>query len=251
MHMNYSKSYAADLLRGVDVTQRPPLTQNLARELAGKNKKLLDVGCGTGKKSFSLADDYQTIIGLEPSGELLEIAQSEINNHKLKNCYVVDGVSEMLPFQNNAFDVVMCVLSWWHASEIHRVLNSAGVFLLECLGPKDKADFTRFFGKDDKGWRGANLNTDFAEMEKNIKNKLANYFQHVTLENITWQTRYSKAGLWALLNNTFSTVRDFHPVNDQAAFDEAIKQLQTDEGVVLTQNRLLVVAKRANEVIIY
>jgi len=244
MHQDYSESYTSALLRGRDITPRPPLAQAFARDYGGQNKKLLDIGCGTGEKGFSLADDYHTVVGLEPSQGLLKIARNNIVSQKLTRCHVVEGVADSLPFGNNQFDVAMSILSWWNAGEVHRVLGSHGIFIVECLGPDDKADFTACFGKDDQGKRGANLNTSLEAMKSHIAKKLGSFFGVIAIHNIVWQTVYTREGLWMLLNNTISTVRNFHPVNDRQAFDEAINKLQTSNGIVLTQNRLVVIANK-------
>ena len=77
----------------------------------------------------------------------LSIAYEHIISNQLKNCHLVNGIAEKLPFKSGTFNVVMSILSWWSASEMYRVLQRDGVFLIECLGPKDKTEFTIFFGK--------------------------------------------------------------------------------------------------------
>ena len=98
--------------------------------------------------------------------------------------------------------------------------------------------------KDSQGYRGANLNTQLDEMRHNLEKKLLPYFKIVQLQNATWKTCYTREGLWLLLNNTISTVRDFDPIKDKTVFDEAIKQLQVDNHITLTQNRLIIVASK-------
>jgi demethylmenaquinone methyltransferase/2-methoxy-6-polyprenyl-1,4-benzoquinol methylase len=67
-----------------------------------EDKKLLDVGCGTG---FSQEIFNCRIFGIEPSREML-IQGRKDEEHQMD---FVEGVGEHLPFKDNTFDTIICV----------------------------------------------------------------------------------------------------------------------------------------------
>lgn len=242
-YFGYQKQYAQNSLRGFDIRPRPELAMNMALKYSGSTKSLLDIGCGTAEKMIPLAESFSTIVGLEPSIPLIEIAKQNIQHNFLRDAFLIRGLSQDLPFQSNTFDVITAILTWENPTEIHRVISQDGVVIIEGLGPNDKTAFTRYFGKDTNGHRGAHLDVDFDYLKKRIYDKWAPYFSSIEIFNQQWQTSYTKEGLWNLLNNTYTTVRNFDPKNDKPLFDEAVEALEKNGQIILTQNRLVTVAK--------
>jgi len=195
----YQAGYANNSLRGVDITPRPSSIQEIAKQYSGKDKSLLDIGCGTSYKPIQLSIYFKYLIGIEPSPAMLKHSIANIQANKLFNLHLVKGVAGYLPFKNMQFDVITAALTRWNPKEMRRVLKKGGIVLIESLGPEDKKDFTIFFGKDKDGWRGANLNTNLELMQKERVPKFEPYFSSVELINNSWQTVYNKKGLWELL----------------------------------------------------
>lgn len=97
----------------------------------------LDVCCGTGDWSISLAEavgDNGKVYGLDFSENMLSIAKQKKEQHQLKNLSFIHGDAMALPFDNHSFDYVtigfglrnvpdyMTVLK-----EIYRVLKPGGI----------------------------------------------------------------------------------------------------------------------------
>jgi len=242
-YTHFNDEYSKDGLRGVDISQRPWSLEKKAKELGGANKRLLDIGCGTAYKTLRLANYFEHIVGMEPSPDMLQQASKNIHAKSIINMSLTRGISENLPFNSNQFDMITAILTWWKPKEVHRVLKPGGIFLLECLGPEDKTTFTKFFGKDNNGWRGANIDKDLTLLKNEIKSKLSPYFSSIEFIHDTWKTIYTKKGLWLLLCNTASTVGNFCKTSDEASFNKAFDALQNDGHVLLTQSRLVVIAK--------
>lgn len=231
-------------MRGNDCTKRPEVTREQIIKYSRKARSLLDIGCGTAQKTAFYVDYFQDVYGLEPSPDLLAIAKNWLSQSSIANLHLIEGVAENLPFEDRSFDVVSSVLSWWDAAEVSRVLKDNGVFIIERLGPKDKATFTKFFGQDESGMRGACLNTNIEEIKHVTCQKLSPYFQHIEFYDSQWETSYTTQGLWILLNNTKTTVRNFDPVKDKTAFENAISHLEVNGLITLTQNRITIVASK-------
>jgi len=244
MMLSYVTKFQADYgkpdLRGKDLMPRPKLVPDFAKLYGGDSKSLLDIGCGNLYKIFPISQYFSTIVGIDPSPELIQQAKNEIQKNQFSNIAIIEGIAQALPKFSIRFDVVTAILSFWETAQIHNVINSEGIFLIECLGPEDKTTFTKYFGKDNNGWRGANVEKTLGEIESNIMNKLHPHFEITFNHNQDWETSYTKKQLWSLLNNTHSTVRNFNPTDDKNVFEIAYSELEKDGEVILKQNRLVI-----------
>lgn len=82
-----------------------------------KNKKLLDVGCGTGGFLKIAKQKGAIIFGLEPEKTAVDICRIKgLANIKL-------GFSEKLPFQNDYFDIVYCYTVLEHVDNVSKSLE--------------------------------------------------------------------------------------------------------------------------------
>ncbi len=81
---------------------------NLAKIKSGD--RALDLCCGTGDISFSLARDGVETIGLDFSPQMLEVAESrrqkENRKSQIANLKFLQGDAQQLPFPENFFDIV-------------------------------------------------------------------------------------------------------------------------------------------------
>lgn len=106
----------------------------LARVRAFKPTRLLDLGCGEGRFCRLLAEDVETLVGLDPSPTLLAKA-SELGGARF-----VRGRAEHIPFDAGTFDMVVSYLSLLDIEgitaaldEVVRVLRPGGRFLIANL----------------------------------------------------------------------------------------------------------------------
>lgn len=101
------------------------------------NKKVLDLGCGSGISSKKLIDINAKVVGIDISEEMIKIAKKSIAN---ANFYV--GNIENLPFNNQEFDVVSSSLALHYIEdlypvfcEVSRVLKKGGSFVFSIHHP--------------------------------------------------------------------------------------------------------------------
>jgi SAM-dependent methyltransferase len=93
----------------------------------GKNKRVLDLGAGTGKFSVKLHASGAKVIALDPVPAMLKKLSQQFPDIETEV-----GSSESLPFPDGFFDSVICAQSFhWFATreslaEIHRVLKPRG-----------------------------------------------------------------------------------------------------------------------------
>lgn len=113
--------------------------KNIAEYLEDKEyNSLLDIGCGTGYLIDMLSKEHEAkYTGLDLSPKMLKVAIEK----NIKNTEFVEGVSDDLPFDDNAFDIVTCSQSFHHypdtdkaLKEAYRVLKPDGLYILSDTG---------------------------------------------------------------------------------------------------------------------
>ncbi|MCB0662050.1 MAG: class I SAM-dependent methyltransferase [Saprospiraceae bacterium] len=96
------------------------------------NAQYLDIGSGSGNYTSALAAKGLSMIGVEPSDEMLEKAMAKSNEVKW-----MKGRAEQIPLPDEAVDGVLASLTIHHwkdleqgFKEVHRVLKPGGRFVL-------------------------------------------------------------------------------------------------------------------------
>ncbi len=97
-----------------------------------KGKRVLDLGCGTGRIVPELLKTANEVVGLDTSKKMLEVAKK-----KFPNVEFVCGEAKALPFEDESFDAVVATFLIVHIpnpeicfEEVYRVLKPGGVFLV-------------------------------------------------------------------------------------------------------------------------
>lgn len=91
---------------------------------------IVDLGCGTGLSTVIWKDKANSIIGIEPSGDMLSTAKSKEKD----NVLFIKAFSDDTTLPDNTADIVVCSQSFhWmdpHSTltEINRILKRNGVF---------------------------------------------------------------------------------------------------------------------------
>lgn len=243
MSFSYVSNYDAAILHGIDETPTRPwdLNDEILR-YANRHSSLLDIGCGTAAKLIPLSSYFGQIIGVDISESMLNAAQSTIEKNKLSNIRLIQCDSNKLPFEDNSYDVITCMVSRWNIKEIHRALKPSGVVIVEHIGCEDKKDFKILFGKDHEGSRGQFIDFKKEDYLKYYHDMFYNLFDTVSIQNGYWKTYYTEQGILELLKFT-PTIRNFDIEKDIEALRKGYTLFQSTQGIVLTQNRILIHAK--------
>ena len=117
-------------------------TLQLAVQLLPHPRRILDVGCGTGRLLRQARRCYPTaeLVGVDLAGQMVATA-SAVTPTRLAVGYV-HGRVECLPFADEVFDLILTTLSLRHwtdlpagIAEIGRVLTPGGVVVLADVFP--------------------------------------------------------------------------------------------------------------------
>lgn len=247
MNFSYISNYDSSALRGHDVSQRPWILTNEIITHTRKESELLDIGCGTAFKLIPLSKHFSEITGIDISHEMIEAARYSIAKYDINNIKLLHGDSNNLPFKAKSYDVITCMLTRWNIKEIVRVLKQNGTLIIEHIGSEDKKAFKMLFGKDQNGWRGQFINHERNAYLKYYHDMLSEFFNSVTIRNGFWNTYYTKQGILELLKFT-PTIRNFNHITDNIILENAYDMFKYSDGIVLTQNRILIHAKNPRNV---
>ncbi len=109
------------------------------RHIDWAGKKVLDLGCAGGFMAEAIATRGAQVTGIDPAKEAIAAARSHAAQTGLSIHYDT-GIGEALPYEDEAFDAVVCVDVLEHVSdlqkvlqEVARVLKPGGLFLFDTI----------------------------------------------------------------------------------------------------------------------
>ena len=116
-----------------------PLRMSFILErLARPNLRILDVGCGGGILSASLAKAGAQVTGLDLSEASIQVARQYAREQGLKIDYLYTTVQEVVEHEAGTFDVVTCMEMLEHVAEPHKIVAACA----QALKPGGQAFFS-------------------------------------------------------------------------------------------------------------
>lgn len=88
------------------------------------NKKIIDIGCGGGILSESLAKNSNDVYGLDASSQAISIANEHSKQNKLKINYINSTVEDFVIQGNLNFDIVTCMEMLEHVPDPESIIAS-------------------------------------------------------------------------------------------------------------------------------
>lgn len=130
---------------------------DLVRELMVGATAVLDTSTGGGEKLLSFRDVWPPIVkateGYEPN---LELAQQNLAAFGVEVLYAEGSDSELLPFPDNTFDLVLNRHGGINCDEVARILKPGGTFLTQQVDGMTEHDLIAVFITDSPQWADAN-----------------------------------------------------------------------------------------------
>ncbi|MBN1696335.1 MAG: class I SAM-dependent methyltransferase [Spirochaetales bacterium] len=115
------------------------------------HKRILDLGCGTGRHIIYLAKRGFNVFGLDNSPKALSVASRWVKDEGVEAVFTSGDMKDPLPFENNFLDAVISIQVIHHAGittiksiirEIKRVLRRDGLLFITV--PKYKNQAAKF-----------------------------------------------------------------------------------------------------------
>jgi len=120
-------------------------------------KKVLDLGCGSGRHLIYLAKRGFNVYGIDISKHGIKIAKDWLKKKRLKACLEIGDFYKKLPFKDNYFDAVISIAALHHGkigdirkliNEMKRILKPKGLIFITAHKklPKRKIPKEKLFG---------------------------------------------------------------------------------------------------------
>jgi 2-polyprenyl-6-hydroxyphenyl methylase/3-demethylubiquinone-9 3-methyltransferase len=119
-------------------TINPLRTQFITERLSTPNPKILDVGCGGGILSESLARSGAQVTGLDLSEASLQVARQHASKEGLDITYCYERVEDFAREQAGTFDAVVCMEMLEHVPDPRSVIAACA----QALKPGGQAFFS-------------------------------------------------------------------------------------------------------------
>lgn len=167
-----------------------------------KNKKVLDIGFGSGLMMFNF-DNSCELYGTEFSDYGIEMCNEIAKKKKYSHHeFITPEESEILPYEDSSFDVIIASHVVEHVeqdklflSEMYRCLKKDGMMFIIC--PIDNLDSDDLLSEDHlinplylekKHWHVRNYNeVSFLDRFSHLPNKI--YFHRFDMKTWDWKTR--------------------------------------------------------------
>lgn len=155
----------------------------------------LDVGCGAGHLSFTLAPHLARVVALDPSADMLSTVRQVADSRGLRQIETVNGTAEMLPFQNDCFDLVCTRYSAHHWTNLELALDE----MRRVLKPNGQLLVIDILGEDDALVDGHLQTMEFLRDRSHVRNRTG----------AQWRSLLSDAKFSDIESETFQTHLDF------------------------------------------
>ena len=107
-----------------------PLRLNFIKSSVNlKGKKLLDVGCGGGILSESLASEGADVTGIDQGDKVIQIAKLHANESGVKIKYKHINIEDFYKNTDERFDVITCLEMLEHVPDPNSIINTCSKLL--------------------------------------------------------------------------------------------------------------------------
>lgn len=208
-------------------------------ELGGKEKLVLDAGCGDGRFTLDISPHFKKVIGNDTSKLMLNAATKLQKEKGIQNVELIEKSTRSLNYPENYFDVIYARRAVVVCPLFYKMLKPGGYFLSIDIGEKDTKDLKLAFG------RGQNYGKwDISTLERDIKEVQSAGFKIVYAKDFYYDEYYlSFQDLDTFLQGV-PIFEDYDSKKDRRHLEEYVKKFQKEKGIDLPRHRVVLVAKK-------
>lgn len=206
-------------------------------KLSGKEKTVLDSGCGDGRFTLEIAPYFKKVIGNDISKLMLKAAVKLQNEKGIKNVEFIEKPTNDLDYPQNSFDVIYARRAEANYPLFYKMLKPRGCFLAINIGEKDTKDLKIVFGRGQNygKWNISTLNRDRENIEKAG-------FKIVYAEDFYYNEYYLSYDDLDIFLQGVPIFKDYDHQKDRKYLEEYVKKYQKEKGIDLPRHRYVVIA---------
>ena len=207
--------------------------------MGGKDKIVLDAGCGDGRFTVQIAPYFKKVIGNDTSNLMLKAAIKLRDEKRIRNIEFIEKDTKSLDYPDKYFDVIFARRAVADYPLFHRMLKPDGYFLAIDIGEKDTKDIKEVFGRGQNygKWNESFLKKEIGEAKKAD-------FEIVYAEDFYYNEYYLSYEDLNIFLQGVPIFEDYDSVKDKKYLEEYVKKFQTEKGIDLPRHRIVVVVKR-------
>lgn len=206
-------------------------------ELSGKDKIVLDSGCGDGRFTLSIANNFKKIMGNDTSKLMLEAAKKLQQEKRNKNVEFIEKRTDDLDYSENYFDIIYSRRSPTNYPLFNKMLKPEGHVLYIGIGEKDTQELKETFG------RGQNFGKwDISALKKEVEDIKKAGFQIIYEANFYYNEYYLSRNDLDVFLQGVPIFEDYDSQKDKKYLEEYAKKFQTEKGIDLPRHRIVVIA---------
>ncbi len=207
--------------------------------IGGKDKIVLDAGCGDGRFTLSISSHFKKIIGNDTSRLMLNAAKKLQKEKGIKNVQFIERNTRELNYSRNYFNIIYVRRSPVDYPLFYKILKTEGHVLYIGIGEKDTMEIERVFG------RGQNFGGfDEPRLEKE-KNNIKNAgFEIIYAKNFYYNEYYLSFEDLDIFLQGVPIFEDYDSVKDRQNLEEYVKKHQEPQGIDLPRHRYVIVAAK-------
>lgn len=127
-----------------------------------KNKKVLDLGCGTGRFAFQF-EQYcpKAVLGIDISEEMVKVARKIASERKSSVTFMEGDIEDLSEVESGSYDFIFSSTALHYlqnldiiSKEVSRVLTQKGVCVLSVIHPLYSAQYPIYSGSSDNEVEG-------------------------------------------------------------------------------------------------
>ena len=195
----------------------------------------LDIGCGDGIFSFQIAKYFKSLIGLDSSKGLIDIANKKLIEYGTNNVEFILGDASKMPVKSESIDLALNRRGPSFYREYYRILRANGLYIEVGIGEKDAMALKQVFK------RGQNYGDwIFERTALDIKVFKDLGFKVKVAKNIYYKEFYKNQDEFSLFLRGVPIFEDFDPLKDKKLLDAYYTkyELETEE-IELDRHRVV------------